>query len=127
MYKRPARILFVEAAPARRAGLAVDAAHRLGRGWLQGRAACLGEACGAACPPLDEPALAWADLVVTFDAPADRACAGRAKRCKHWSVDAAAAIDKEVASMVGGLRMLARSDPAAEAQEAEERGSTGSG
>lgn len=133
MYKRPAQILFVEAPPAHRAALAVDSAQRLGQGWLQARAACVGDGPGASCPALDAEALAWADLVVTFDTAAGRACDGRAKRCKHWALDegqgteVAAAIDRQVASMVGGLRMLARSDPAGQAQEAEERGSTGSG
>lgn len=139
MYKRAARILFVESAPATRARLAEAAAKRIGDSWLEGRAASLdvrdsstpvGEtglrvSADGVYPPLSCDLLEWADLVVLLDAACERYCAAFSpgRRRKRWFLSArertdpvdegaAAEIEARVASMVGGLRMLARSDAA---------------
>ncbi|HKK06372.1 MAG TPA: hypothetical protein VKA50_11045 [Gammaproteobacteria bacterium] len=124
MYKRHARILFLEAAPAIRARMAEAAGSRLGTGWLEARAASLAVREGAGsvdaqCAPLTEALLAWADLVVTLDAGSERHCPPLppGTRRKHWTLvgtkaQAAGEIEAQVRSMVAGLRMLARSDAA---------------
>lgn len=127
MFKRPAHILFLAAAPGHLARMASDSAARLGERWLEGRGACVdgAGAVGADCTvePIDLALLEWADLVVTLDELSQRHCPALSPRVrrKHWSLgevqgcnearsDLAVDIEARVASMVGGLRMLARSD-----------------
>lgn len=129
MYKRPARILFVEIAPAIRARMAETAGARLGEGWLEARAASLTPSADgivspwnagpvdAACAPLTAAALEWADLVITLDPIAEQSCPPlpSGTRRKHWALvggdaEAGGEIEAQIRSMVGGLRMLGRAD-----------------
>lgn len=132
MFKRPAHVLFLSASPGDLARNAYDAATRLGDRWLEGRAACVAISPSArptcAVEPVNAALFEWADLVVTLDELAERYCLSRppAVRHKHWSLTPGQSggeagnalseqIEARVASMVGGLRMLARSDAGADA------------
>jgi len=132
MFKRPARILFVEIAPAIRARMAETAGTRFGSGWLEARAASLTPSADgfdspcedvgpvdAACAPLTAGALDWADLVITLDPISERGCPPLppGTRRKHWALvgaeaEAGGEIEAQIKSMIGGLRMLARADAA---------------
>jgi len=112
MYKRKARILFVDRhAPA--AALAARLANELGADWLEGRHATPASAAGH---------MPWADLLVHFDPdlPARLATPPKTLRLKHWPLAAdpaqpdtalAAELRERIRGMVGGMRMLARLSP----------------
>jgi hypothetical protein len=108
MYKRPARVLFLSASDP---SLATRVAEQATTGYpdfLEARAD------GA----LTCEGLNWADLLVTLDDAARRRVASSApdKPSRDWSLAAAdqatwpVQVERELGSMVGGMRMLARLD-----------------
>jgi hypothetical protein len=111
MYKRPARVLFLSVSgPA----LATRIAEQATAGYpdfLEARAA--GAEGG---PTRDE--LDWADLLVTLDDAARRRVVSSApdKPSRAWNLFAADEatwpdqVERELSSMAGGMRMLARLD-----------------
>ncbi|QKT03726.1 arsenate reductase ArsC [Ectothiorhodospiraceae bacterium 2226] len=146
-FKRRARVLFLCTHNSARSQMAEAWARRLGADWVEAHSA--GTAPGALHPlavrvmqeagidladhhpkPVSDERLAWADLVVTVCAEAERACPalpGHVQK-KHWAVDDPAAVAGDAATriaafraardalrarvegLLGGLRMLARSD-----------------
>lgn len=132
MYKRRARVLFVEARPRGLAQTAVMWARQLAQEWVEPRAAAWGVDASGEAPapgvehlwPVDAALLAWADLVVPLSADAQARCQVPAgTRLKPWLLelpeepDAAAwaaaseQLRARVAGLAGGMRMLARGRP----------------
>ena len=135
-YKRKAHVLFVGSGDLCRAMMAAAFANSLGQRYMEARAAALylgplaPELLGAMreagveiadqiLHPFDASNLAWADLVVTLDEAADRACPALPewvqKRCYpvacpndldslRWVRDA---IKQRVEGMIGGMAMIA--------------------
>lgn len=137
MYKRKVRILFVSLRHAACARSAADHARRLGDDWIESRHACLaplpgGEPCDDSVSAQDRVAessvaegLEWADLVVTLcgDAEAFRLNLPAGTQCRHWALaeradgglclaspGGAAEIERRIRGILGGIRLLARSD-----------------
>ncbi len=135
-YKRKAHVLFVGSGDACRALLATAFANSLGAAWMEARAVALHEAplapepscvlAGIELPDqalhrLDQANIAWADLIVTLDEAADRACPPLPvtvqKRCYPFPQPENLedlqhmrdAIRQRVAGMIGGMRMMNRS------------------
>lgn len=121
MYKRKVRVLFLSLGSAACGRMAEDYARREGSAWLEARAACFSARGVEPSVPyfLSEEempgALAWADLVVTlggcedeFDLPLPPGVQRR-----HWALPEPGAreeIERRVAGIIGGIRLLARSD-----------------
>ena len=135
-YKRKAHVLFVGSGDLCRAMMAAAFANSLGQRYMEARAAALylgplaPELLGAMreagveiadqiLHPFDASNLAWADLVVTLDEAADRACPALPewvqKRCypvaHPGNLDslrrARDAIKQRVEGMIGGMAMIA--------------------
>ena len=135
-YKRKARVLFVASGDGSRAAMAAAFANTLGQAYLEAPAVCLDHApattelreamraSGVAMADemlcaLDASSLAWADLLVTLDEAADRACPplpkGVQKRCYVFArpenvVDlyrTRDAIKQRIEGMIGGMVMMA--------------------
>ena len=135
-YKRKAHVLFVGSGDLCRAMMAAAFANSLGQRYMEARAAALylgplaPELLGAMreagveiadqiLHPFDASNLAWADLVVTLDEAADRACPALPewvqKRCYPFAhpdnLDsvrrARDAIKQRVEGMIGGMAMIA--------------------
>ena len=135
-YKRKAHVLFVSSGDVCRAVMAAAFANSLGQRYMEARAAALylgplaPELLGAMreagveiadqiLHPFDASNLAWADLVVTLDEAADRACPTLPewvqKRCYPFAhpdnLDslrrARDAIKQRVEGMIGGMAMIA--------------------
>jgi protein-tyrosine-phosphatase len=135
-YKRKAHVLFVGSGDLCRAMMAAAFANSLGQRYMEARAAALyhgplaPELLGAMreagveiadqiLHPFDASNLAWADLVVTLDEAADRACPVLPewvqKRCYPFAhpdnLDslrrARDAIKQRVEGMIGGMAMIA--------------------
>lgn len=123
-------MLFVSSGEVCRALHATHYAHTLGAEWIEARAVGLDASTRCALPdidpadqavyPLDQENLAWADLVVSLDEAAARACATLpavvAQRCypfppptnaDDWP-HVRAALEVRVAGMIGGMRMMSR-------------------
>jgi 5,10-methenyltetrahydrofolate synthetase len=108
-YKRAARVLFVGAGPL--PALAAATAGRVGGGWIEPRPSTPEAAAR------DPALLAWADLLVTLDAAADAAMRHAAPSAQIRRVtidspigDAAAALEREIGGIVGGLKLLQKDD-----------------
>jgi protein-tyrosine-phosphatase len=108
MYKRAARVLFVCMPGDERAALAARLTAGIAPGWMEARHAAVDE--------VDGGALAWADLVIALDARARDRCPvlPPGGRLRHWDLpdlppeETKAEIRRRLASMLGGLHMLAR-------------------
>lgn len=124
MYKRRARVLFYSSEPLY-AETALAYAHKLGQGWLDARAAHTHVNMAkttAVFSPLTAELLVWADLLITLG-PApytfDVAIPDRVQ-VRHWRIapneisDHAKTVDEDirrrVAGVVGGMRLMAKSD-----------------
>ncbi|MDA8361349.1 MAG: hypothetical protein M0Z44_05040 [Gammaproteobacteria bacterium] len=96
MYKRRARILFLASDP-EDVACARQAAQTLGSGWLE---------------PVGDAQDTPIDLVVSLDAQAACAAPARGVAHKHWPLGPMRAEDihRHVASLVGGMRLLAAVD-----------------
>lgn len=131
-YKRKAHVLFVGSGDLCRAMMAAAFANSLGQRYMEARAAALyhgplapellgamREAGDHTLHPFDASNLAWADLVVTLDEAADRACPTLPewvqKRCYPFAcpndLDSLRrvrdAIKQRVEGMIGGMAMIA--------------------
>ena len=135
-YKRKAHVLFLGSGDLCRAMMAAAFANTAGADFIEARAAALHlrppplaladvmreagvELAGQALYPFDAGNLAWADLVVTLDKAADRACPALPewvqKRCYPFVQpenrdslrQVRDAIKRRVAGMVGGMAMIA--------------------
>lgn len=135
-YKRKAHVLFVGSGDSCRAMMAAAFANTLGQRYMEARAAALHPGPLAPGPlgamreagvemadqilyPFDASHLAWADLVVTLDEEADRACPTLhewvQKRCYPFTPPDNAdslhrvrdAIKQRVEGMIGGMAMMA--------------------
>ena len=137
-YKRKAHVLFVGSGDLCRAMMAAAFANSLGQRYMEARAAALYHDHGPLAPellgamreagveiadqilhPFDARNLAWADLVVTLDEAADRACPTLPewvqKRCYPFAhpenLDSLHrvrdAIKQRVEGMIGGMAMIA--------------------
>ena len=133
-YKRKAHVLFVSNGDVCRALIAAAFANSLGQRYMEARAVALHpgplapELLGAmreveiadhTLHPFDASNLAWADLVVTLDEAADRACPTLPervqKRCYPFAcpndLDSLRrvrdAIKQRVEGMIGGMAMIA--------------------
>lgn len=136
-YKRKAHVLFVGSGDLCRAMMAAAFANSLGQHYMEARAAALyhdhrplaPELLGAMreagvemadqiLHPFDASNLAWADLVVTLDEAADRACPALPewvqKRCYPFAHPenpdslhrVRDAIKQHVEGMIGGMAMI---------------------
>lgn len=111
MYKRPARVLFLSTSDPALAARIVEQANTGYPDFLEARAA------GADDGPTRE-ALGWADLLVTLDEAARGrvACSAPDKPSRAWNLTDSDPttwpdqVERELSSMVGGMRMLARLD-----------------
>ena len=137
MYKRKVRILFVSLRHAACARSAADHARRLEDDWIESRHACVaplpgGEPCDDSVSAQDRVAessgaegLEWVDLVVTLcgDAETFRLNLPLGTQHRHWtpvdqtdgglcvaSPGGAAEIERRIRGILGGIRLLARSD-----------------
>jgi hypothetical protein len=117
MYKRPARMLFLCAPGDERAALAARLTAGIGPGWMEAR--------HAAVDDVDGGAIAWADVVIALDPAARDRCPALPPgvRLRPWDLpdlppeEAEAEIRRRLASMLGGLRMLARVDEGSTRQD----------
>jgi hypothetical protein len=108
MYKRAARVLFVCMPGDERAALAARLTAGIAQGWMEARHAVVDD--------VDGGALAWADLVIPLDARTRDRCPALppTTRLRPWDLpdlppeETEAEIRRRLASMLGGLRMLAR-------------------
>ena len=116
MFKRRARIVFLDPGDGAVARQACTEAVRQGGAWVEPAAAALQPAAGeAAAAWTDVAATDW-DLVVAVDVAgnADWATQLPGRRVKVWDMadepDPEAAIPRRVAGLLGGFRMKARED-----------------
>ena len=136
VYKRKAKVLFVGYGDTSRALIATAVANSLGQRYMTARAVSLQpepltpellqalhtlglETLPTALDPLDASDLAWADLLVTLDRAAARACpvlpAWAQTRCYVYDPPenleslrlVFEAIRQRVAGMLGGMAMIA--------------------
>lgn len=128
-YKRKAHVVFIGSGDVCRAMLAASLANASGAEWIEARAAALSppqnncawteiDTAAQIWHSLDQETLAWADLIVTLDEAADKACPPLPphiqKRCYPFAqpenpVDfrrVRDAIQQRVEGMIGGMRML---------------------
>jgi hypothetical protein len=111
MYKRPARVLFLSTFDAALASQIAAQANADYPDFLEARAA-------GADDGLTREALGWADLLVTLDETTCRRVASAApdKPSRAWNLADSDPttwpdqVRRELSSMVGGMRMLARLD-----------------
>lgn len=134
MYKRRARVVFVDSTGRAAAPIAAALARKRGAEWLEARAAaitpsnpppslasCLGvlDAAGLGIEPLTASLKHWADLIVYFEPQLADTLEPRpaTARLKHWPVQAdigtpdttlVEELAARVDGMIGGMRMLAR-------------------
>jgi hypothetical protein len=118
MFKRRARIVFLDPGDGAEARQACAEAARQGGDWVEPAAAALQPAAAGAVAAWTEVAAADWDLVVAVDAAgdADWAALLPGRRVKVWDLgdcpDPAAEIPRRVAGLLGGFRMKAREDAA---------------
>ena len=119
-YKRQARIVFLGGLHPAPANLAAHYVQKLGREWMEARAAVLTGVSGEVAV-LNDELLAWADLLVTLDsaALAERPPLRAGMQHRHypfepipavadkagWS-ELAARVRERVEGMIGGMRLL---------------------
>lgn len=109
MYKRRARVLFIDAQDAGLARRAVQLAARHGGEWVEARASTRAGA--------DAAALAWADLVVELGPGlGEPPPVPVGTRAVCWPVGAGdegepESLEARVRGMIGGMRLLARGRP----------------
>jgi protein-tyrosine-phosphatase len=135
-YKRKAHVLFVASGEASRAAIAALFANTLGQRYMEARAVCLDRAplttelrdamraSGVVTGDemlcaLNASSLAWADLLVTLDEAADRACPALPKsvqkRCYVFARPnnlvslqlTRDAIKQRIEGMIAGMAMIA--------------------
>ena len=109
-YKRKVRVAFLSEGDPSLAPLAAQIAA-VAADWIEARAAWLTRHEGEA-ELLDSTLLAWADLVVTLDAMAEAQCpalpAGVLKRYYPVGKNPNEELQRRIAGMVGGLRLMER-------------------
>lgn len=139
-FKRRSRVVFLGGTSSLLPAIAVAHAVRLGAEWLETRAAVMGasalpvagaleervrDLCGAldAAKHLDTALLEWADLIVTMDEAARRACPALPEGTQHRHYpfrepeqcqnepeirEICSAVEARILGMIGGMKLLAK-------------------